>query len=134
MKFELSPYQRYYLLLTYLKNKSYSKFTHVGMHYHHIKPKSIFGENNNLIICCPPDFHARLHFHIWKFYEQIGDFESTQKMKYAYNQLIKKFKIQFIPEKYTLIDERYLWKKNDIKTYKYLMYTYNIDTRKTSTK
>lgn len=129
MKFNLSAYQRYYILAAYIKKMNYSKLRYDGMHYHHIKPKSIFGEDNNLIICCPVELHARLHYHIWKYYEEIGDTESMHKMKYAYNNFTEKFDVKYIPHKNAIIDEAFIWKKIDPATYKYLMHSYSIDTR-----
>jgi hypothetical protein len=125
MKFNLTNYQRYYRLLAYIKSKKYSKIFHNAkdLHYHHVKPKSLFGEENNLIVCCPITVHIRLHYLLWKHYEDIKENEAANKMKYAYTQLITKFPFK----KHTYIDERFLYGKFDMKTYHHLMTAYNIN-------
>ena len=127
MKFNLTNYQRYYRLLAYIKSKKYSKIFNNAkdLHYHHVKPKSLFGEENNLIVCCPIAVHIRLHYLLWKHYEDIKENEAASKMKYAFKQLITKH-----PRYYNYIDETFLYGKFDMKTYHHLMTVYNINLEK----
>ena len=116
-QFEPTWYQKYYRLLAVLKDNKYSKLTRTNLQYHHVRPVSLFGQENNLVVCVPVNFHTRLHYLLWKHYEENGYEDAARKMKYAYEQLNSKFGC-------VLIDERYI--KPNWKTYKYLLSRYRI--------
>lgn len=124
--FSLTWYQRYYRLLAIFKMHSLRKYDQRGnwhgkdMEYHHIRPLSIYGKENNLIVVVPKQVHARLHWLLWNHYRDKGMVEEAAKMKYAWETLDKKYGTSTIDEQFGIDYE-------SIKEcYKYLMSHYSI--------
>ena len=90
-------YQKYYRLLADWKVKKLCKYDKRGryqghgLEYHHVKPVSIYGVANNLIVVVPGNVHARLHWLLWKHYEEKSMDREASKMKYAYETLNEKY-------------------------------------------
>lgn len=124
--FEFTWYQKYYRLLAKYnveklrKYDSKGRWKGKGLEYHHVKPVSIYGNDNNCIVVVPGDVHARLHWLLWKHYEEKGMDREASKMKYAYETLNSKHGMLSFYE--ITCSEWHNIEKN----YKYLVKNYSI--------
>lgn len=125
--FELTWYQRYYRPLAAYKLLKLSKCNKYGertpkaskLEYHHVKPLSIYGANDNLAVVVPQDVHSRLHWLLWNYYRDKGLNEEAAKMKYAWQGLDSRYGT-------SSKDEKWLDYCKIKDCYKYLMSHYGI--------
>ena len=79
----------YKKLITYrLKNKLQEIFDNEVQQHHHIFPKSIFGQNDKIVLLTAFE-HCLAHYYLFKMYKYAGKKDQTKKMACAYAKLRK---------------------------------------------
>lgn len=121
--FKLSNYQRYFRLLAMFYKKRLSKYSYKGvrsskpLEYHHVRPLSIYGGENNLVVVVPGEIHTKLHWLLWQHYAENGMSVEATKMEYAYKTLCKRYRM-------STIDETFIPYDQIAQQYKYLIHKY----------
>ena len=59
-------------------------------HYHHIKPKSIFGQNDFTVLLTVFE-HCLTHYYLWKLYKHKHEKEKANKMAFAFISLFNNY-------------------------------------------
>ena len=124
--FKLNAFQKYYAILDYYSRKKLSKLDgDCRFEYHHIKPKSIFGENDNLIVVVPLSTHCYLHKLLVEYYASCTN--EAIKMNYAFDVLKNRSKTT--DEMLSIVDEfaKSCWFTRNKKNYSYLFSRYSIN-------
>ena len=115
--FELSNYQKYFKIVAWFYKNHLSTYTDKGvrtreaLEYHHIRPLSIYGSEDNLVVTVPGGVHTKLHWLLWQHYAEKGMCLEAAKMEYAYKTLCERYKMSstidwtFIP--YAQIEKQY---------------------------
>lgn len=128
-RFELSNYQKYFKLVAWFYKKRLSKYTPKGiktrkaLEYHHIRPVSIYGTENNLVVTVPGNIHTKLHWLLWQHYAENGMTAEAAKMEYAYRTLYEKYKI-------STIDETFIPYAEVEQQYKYLIHKFPLTKKR----
>lgn len=77
----------YKKLIAYrLKNRLQEIFDNEVYQHHHILPKSIFGQNDKVVLLTVFE-HCLAHYYLFKMYKCAGKKDETKKMGSAYNGL-----------------------------------------------
>ena len=124
--FKLNAFQKYYAILDYYSRKKLSKLDgYCRFEYHHVKPKSIFGEKDNLIVVVPLSTHCYLHKLLVECYASCTN--EAIKMNYAFDVIKNRSKTT--DEILSFVDEfaKNCWFTRNKKNYSYLFSRYSID-------
>ena len=122
-RFELSNYQTYFKIVAWFYKKHLSKYTDKGvkiresLEYHHIRPLSIYGSKDNLVVAVPGEIHTKLHWLLWQHYAENGMLAEATKMEYAYKTLCERYKM-------AKLDESFIPYAQIEKQYKYLVHRF----------
>jgi hypothetical protein len=129
-RFELSNYQKYFKLVALFYKKRLSKYTAKGvrtreaLEYHHVRPLSIYGGEDNLVVAVPGRVHTKLHWLLWQHYAEKGMTLEAAKMEYAYRTLCERHKM-------AALDETFIPYVQIERQYKYLVHRFPLyDNRK----
>lgn len=122
-RFELNNYQKYFKIVAWFYKKRLSKYTAKGvrtreaLEYHHVRPLSIYGGEDNLVVAVPGGIHTKLHWLLWQHYAEKGMSAEAAKMEYAYRTLRERHKM-------ATLDETFIPYVQIERQYKYLVHRF----------
>ena len=99
--------QKYCRLISYrLKNRLDEVYDNDIQHHHHIKPKSIYGQNDYFVLLTVFE-HCVAHWYLSKYFKYKNDKDSFRKMNVAFMSLFRQcgFELRNV-EHYKMFNQR----------------------------